>query len=177
MNKQFTNPIIIGVIGAPFGILGWVRLFSFTEKIENIFKYQPWFIQISMKLQYVEIENWKNSKYSLIIKFKGFNDRNKAQILNNCNVIVESLRFPKLEDGNYYWKDLINCQIVTTKGYKLGNIIGIIETGSNDVMVIKKNLKDKVGIKKHLIPFITGQVIKKIDLITHIIEVDWDPNF
>lgn len=49
-----------------------------------------------------------------------------------------------------------------------------METGSNDVLVIKANLKDAFGIKERLVPFLDGQVIKKVDLTTRSIEVDWD---
>lgn len=51
----------------------------------------------------------------------------------------------------------------------------MMETGSNDVLVIKANLKDAFGIKERLVPFLDGQVIKKVDLTTRSIEVDWDP--
>lgn len=50
----------------------------------------------------------------------------------------------------------------------------MMETGSNDVIVIKANLKDAFGIKERLVPFLDGQVIKKVDLATRTIEVDWD---
>lgn len=50
----------------------------------------------------------------------------------------------------------------------------MMETGSNDVLVIKANLKDAFGIKERLVPFLDGQVIKKVDLTTRTIEVDWD---
>ncbi len=53
----------------------------------------------------------------------------------------------------------------------------MMETGSNDVLVIKANLKDAFGIKERLVPFLDGQVIKKVDLTTRSIEVDWDPWF
>lgn len=47
----------------------------------------------------------------------------------------------------------------------------MMETGSNDVLVIKANLKDAFGIKERLVPFLDGQVIKKVDLTTRSIEV------
>lgn len=52
----------------------------------------------------------------------------------------------------------------------------MMETGSNDVLVIKANLKDAFGIKERLVPFLDGQVIK-VDLATRTIEVDWDHGF
>lgn len=63
---------------------------------------------------------------------------------------------------------------VTTEGYDLGKVVDMMETGSNDVLVIKANLKDAFGIKERLVPFLDGQVIKKVDLTTRSIEVDWD---
>lgn len=50
----------------------------------------------------------------------------------------------------------------------------MMETGSNDVMVVKANLKDAFGMKERLIPFLHGQVIKKVDLTARVIEADWD---
>lgn len=77
---------------------------------------------------------------------------------------------PELEEGDYYWKDLM-AAVVTTEGYSLGKVIDMMETGSNDVLVIKANLKDAFGIKERLVPFLDGQVIKKVDLTTRTIEV------
>lgn len=67
--------------------------------------------------------------------------------------------------------------VVTTEGYELGKVVDMMETGSNDVIVIKANLKDAFGIKERLVPFLDGQVIKKVDLATRTIEVDWDHGF
>ncbi len=74
-------------------------------------------------------------------------------------------------------KTLWVAGVVTTEGYSLGKVIDMMETGSNDVLVIKANLKDAFGIKERLVPFLDGQVIKKVDLTTQTIEVDWDPGF
>lgn len=68
----------------------------------------------------------------------------------------------------------MGCEVVTTEGYDLGKVVDMMETGSNDVLVIKANLKDAFGIKERLVPFLDGQVIKKVDLTTRSIEVDWD---
>ncbi|KAA1461413.1 ribosome maturation factor RimM, partial [Enterobacter hormaechei] len=88
-----------------------------------------------------------------------------------------SEQLPELDTGDYYWKDLIGCQVISTAGYNLGTVNDMMETGSNDVMVVKANLKDAFGVKERLIPFLDGQVIKKVDLATKTIEVDWDPGF
>ena len=59
----------------------------------------------------------------------------------------------------------------------MGKVTDILETGSNDVLVVKANLKDAFGQKERLIPFLDEQVIKSIDRTAQRIEVDWDPGF
>ena len=171
------EPLVLGKMGSTYGIRGWLRVFSSTEDAESIFEYQPWFIQRAGKWQVIELEGWKRHTQDLIIKVKGVDDRDAANLLTNCEIVVDSKQLPVLEDGDYYWKDLFGCQVVTTSGYELGKIIDMMETGSNDVMVVKANLKDAFGLKERLIPFLDGQVIKKVDLATQTIEVDWDPGF
>lgn len=168
------NPIALGRIGSAYGIRGWLRVFSSTE---DIFEYQPWFIQRSSHWQRLELEDWKHHNQDIIIKIKYIDDRNTAKSMTNCEIIVDSANLPILEGDEYYWKDLIGCQVITTKGYNLGYVQDLIETGSNDVLVIKANLKDAFGIKERLIPFLDDQVIKNVNFTTKIIEVDWDPGF
>ncbi|MGI8490967.1 ribosome maturation factor RimM [Pectobacterium sp. S5] len=175
--KPPVNPIVMGKIGSAYGIRGWLRVFSSTEDAESIFDYQPWFIQSKSGWQLVEIEGWKYHNQDLIIKVKGADDRDAANLLTNCEIVVDSSQLPDLGEGDYYWKDLIGCQVVTVAGYELGKIIDMMETGSNDVMVIKANLKDAFGVKERLVPFLTEQVVKRVDLSAHTVEVDWDPGF
>jgi 16S rRNA processing protein RimM len=165
MSKQLNpvapeEPIVLGKMGSTYGIRGWLRVFSSTEDAESIFEYQPWFIQQAGKWQAVELESWKRHNQDLIIKVKGVDDRDAANLLTNREIVVDSSQLPDLGEGDYYWKDLFGCHVVTSTGYE-----------------VKANLKDAFGIKERLIPFLDGQVIKKVDLTTRIIEVDWDPGF
>ncbi|MGN8294073.1 ribosome maturation factor RimM, partial [Klebsiella pneumoniae] len=165
MSKQHTaqapvDPIVLGKMGSSYGIRGWLRVFSSTEDAESIFDYQPWLIQKAGQWQVVELESWRHHNQDIIIKLKGVDDRDAANLLTNCEIIVDSSQLPELEEGDYYWKDLMGCQVVTTEGYSLGKVIDMMETGSNDVLVIKANLKDAFGIKERLVPFLDGQVIK-----------------
>ncbi len=181
MSKQLTaqapvDPIVLGNLGPSYGIRGWLRVFSSTEDAESIFDYQPWFIRRVSGSK----SSWKAGSTTIrhmIIKLKGVDDRDAANLLTNCEIVVDSSQLPQLEEGDYYWKDLMGCQVVTTEGYDLGKVVDMMETGSNDVLVIKANLKDAFGIKERLVPFLDGQVIKKVDLTTRSIEVDSDRLF
>ena len=182
MSKQLTaqaptTPLILGKMGSAYGIRGWLKVFSSTEDAESIFDYQPWFIQRAGQWQVVELESWKRHNQDMIIKVKGIDDRDAASLLTNCEIVVDSEQLPELDNGEYYWKDLMGCQVVTTEGYEMGKVIDLMETGSNDVLVVKANLKDAFGVQERLIPFLDEQVIKNVDLANCIITVDWDPGF
>ena len=67
--------------------------------------------------------------------------------------------------------------VVTDKGYDLGQVSDIMETGANDVLVVKANLKDGFGKKERLIPYLMDQVILSVSAEDKQICVDWDPGF
>jgi 16S rRNA processing protein RimM len=61
-------------------------------------------------------------------------------------------------------------QVIAQGDRTLGRLDHLLETGANDVMVVK-------GEREYLVPFIEGQVVKSVDLETREIRVDWDPDF
>lgn len=82
-----------------------------------------------------------------------------------------------LPEDEFYWRDLIGCEVVNTKGYKMGKVDQIVETGSNDVLLVKANAKDGFGKTERMIPFVTEQFILEVNLAEKQILVDWDPDF
>lgn len=170
------NISIVGKLGSTYGIRGWLRLYSSTEDIESIFDYQPWFLNIKGQWQQTELESWRYHNNDLVVKFTHVNDRDMAQTLTNVEIGVDRRCFPKLDNG-FYWHDLIGCQMVNLEGYQLGVVTDMLETGSNDVFVVKANLNDAFGKQERLIPYLEDNVVKRVDLTTKIIEVDWDAGF
>lgn len=168
---------VVGKLGSTYGIRGWLRVYSSTEYAESIFDYQPWFLKIKGQWQPTELESWKHHNHELIAKLKNVNDRETAQSLANVEIGVDLSVFPKLEEGDYYWHDLIGCNVVNLEGYAMGTVTEMMETGSNDVLVVRANSKDAFGKQERLIPFLYEQVVKRVDLTTKVIEVDWDAGF
>lgn len=171
------EPITLGKIGSAYGIRGWLKMFSSTENAESIFDYQPWFIQRGGQWQTIVLESWRRHNKDMVIKLENINDRTAASLFTNCEIVVDASKLPALTEGDYYWKDLIGCAVVTSQGYRLGKVAEMMETGANDVLVVKASLKDAFGIRERLLPFLDGQVIKKVDLTSRTIEVEWDPAF
>ena len=177
MSTDNQDIIVVGKLGASYGIKGWLKVFSYTEQSENIFAYSPWLIKVKGEWQAFNVESWKRHGQGMVVKLEGLDVRENAQIFTNAEVAVQAEQLPALSDDEFYWRELYGMSVVTTEGYDLGVVTEILETGSNDVLVVKANLKDAFGQKERLIPFLDEQVIKSIDRTAQRIEVDWDPGF
>jgi 16S rRNA processing protein RimM len=114
--------------------------------------------------------NWvKPHTRNALMALKGVSDRTQAENLIGCELLIDKASLPELENGTYYWFDLIGLSVFTTEGKLLGRIASIISTGSNDVYVVKPpdgDEKDEV-----LIPALES-VVLDIDLARQKMLVD-----
>ena len=175
MSEQ-AKPIEMGKFGAVYGIKGWLKVHSYTNDPESIFEYKPLLMESKGQLQEVIITDWKRHTNGFVAKVAEFDVREEAQALVGVSLFVDPSLLPVLEE-DFYWRDLVGCQVNTDKGYSLGVVTEIMETGSNDVLVVKANAKDAFGQKERLIPFIEEQVISNVDIASKLIIVNWEPNF
>lgn len=171
------NEVLVGKLGAAYGIRGWLKLHSFTDDPEAIFSYAPWLLKQGKESKPVKVAQWKRHNKGLIVLLEGMTNRNDAEPFIGCEIAVDETQMPELPQGDYYWRDLIGMAVVTDKGYHLGEVKNLMETGSNDVLEVKANSKDAFGQSERLIPFIEAQVILQVDLDNRQITVDWDPSF
>lgn len=169
--------VLLGKVGAVYGIKGWVKIHSFTEVPEAIFDYAPWSLKLGDNEQSVEIVDWRKHNNGLIAKLSGIEDRDGAQSFVSSEIFVSEALLPELPEGEFYWRDLIGMNVVTDKGYDLGQVSDIMETGSNDVLVVKANRTDGFGKNERLIPYLEDQVILSVSNENKLITVDWDPGF
>ncbi|MBS3796251.1 ribosome maturation factor RimM [Pseudoalteromonas sp. BDTF-M6] len=175
--QEQASTIVVGKLGAPYGIKGWLKVHSFTDDPEGIFDFSPWLIGQQGKWQTFEVSDWRRHNKGFIAKFAQVNDRDQAMAFTNAEISVYAAQLPELPEGEFYWRDLIGMAVVTEKGYDLGQVDDLMETGSNDVLVVKANSKDAFGKGERLIPFLTDSVIQNVDYETRQITVDWDPGF
>ena len=169
--------VILGKVGAVYGIKGWLKIHSFTDDHEAILDYFPWSLKLGNKIQSVDITDWRKHNNGLVVKVAGIDDRDIAQKLVGSEIFVSEDALSDLPEGEFYWRDLIGMTVVTDKGYDLGQVSDIMETGANDVLVVKANLKDGFGKKERLIPYLMDQVVLSVSAEDKQICVDWDPGF
>ena len=159
--------ITIAKIGAPYGIKGAMKLQNFCESIDAAKRYSPWYILEKQTNKWNilvnKIVNTINNKH--IIEIPEINSREAAKSFTNRLIGVNRDSFPKTENNEFYWSDLIGLNVVTKDNKNLGVVDHLIETGAHDVLVC---LSDS---KEHLIPFANKYVIK---VNSNAIVVDWN---
>ncbi|MCW5197566.1 ribosome maturation factor RimM [Buchnera aphidicola] len=167
MIKKHLNPIIIGKICSPYGILGWNKMFSFTENKKSIFKYSPLFYFKSNIINSLKIVQWKSIKNYFLIKIKNVNDRNTASLFTNKKIFIYSNQIQK-KNNEYLWNEILLCKIFNINKNFLGIVVKILRTYTNDILIVKKN-----NCKEILIPFIKKKIIKRIHIKKKKIIVNW----
>lgn len=164
------NWIIIGRFGRPHGIKGYVTVHSFTEPRDNILRYADWHAYINYNWQPINLLSVEVHNKAIVAQVEGFPEREAVAHLTNVEIAVQKEQLAELEPGEYYWHQLIGMKVVNTKGELFGEVIEVMPTGANDVLVVQ-------GEKRHLIPYLPGQFIIDINSSQHVITVDWDMDF
>jgi 16S rRNA processing protein RimM len=118
----------------------------------------------------LEVQQTKPQGRFLAYHFKGFDSPEAARKINGVELQVLRSTLPEAEAGEYYWHDLIGLQVVTGSGVSLGNIVEMMETGANDVMIVD-------GDRRRWVPFILPSVVTEVDVAAGVCRVDWDPEF
>jgi 16S rRNA processing protein RimM len=106
----------------------------------------------------------------VIARLADCENRDQAQALIGYEIGIRRDQLPATAPGEYYWRDLQGLKVISVKGELLGTVDHLIETGANDVLVVK-------GERERLIPFVVDQVIVNVDLDEREIHVDWDESF
>ncbi len=162
--------LTIGKISGVFGVKGAVKVFSYTEPRENILDYPSWLLRKNDEQQVFKVLGGQAQGKAIVASLAGVNDRDQAAKLNGWEIVIERSQLPPVAVGEYYWADLQSLSVVTTEGIQLGIVDYLLETGANDVLVVK-------GDRERLIPFLREQTIHSVDLEKGLIVVDWDPDF
>lgn len=168
MNKpqSINDRVIIGKIVGVHGNKGTLKIHSYAESLQ-IFEAGA-FIAINIpdsgERDY-EIDWIKPHSRGALLALKNVKNRDQAETLIGADLIIEKVALPELEAGVYYWYDLIGLKVFTTDGRYLGTLESIVETGANDVYVVKDD------VREILIPALES-VVRSIDTDTKVMRVE-----
>jgi 16S rRNA processing protein RimM len=153
-----TEKILIAKIQAHQGLNGWLKIYSYSESKKKFSNYKHFFVIKNETYVRLDVEDIQVTK-SIKIKFKNFSLREDSDEYIGKNLYIDREQLVELDDNQYYWNDLIGLDVYLEEGEQIGVIKDIIETGSNDVLVIKGSKGGEI-----LIPYVFGESIKKVIL-------------
>jgi 16S rRNA processing protein RimM len=158
-----------GRITGLFGVQGWVKVFSHARPRESIIDYSPWLVKTAEGSREMVVEDGRAQGKGVVVKLVGVDDRDQASQLIGADIEIKFSQLPPPSQGEYYWAQLVGLEVVTLAGQSLGKVDHLVETGANDVLVVRNG-------KERWLPA-TAQVIREVDLEAGVIRVDWDADF
>ena len=157
----------VGKIVNTHGIRGEVRVVPITDFVDYRFQNgKKLFIEKNHDYIPVKVEKARPHKGMELVKFEGLDNINDVQTFRDCYLSVTEEQQSDLEDGEYYYHQIIGLDVVTDDGRELGKIKEIMSPGANDVWVVERSGKQDL-----LLPVIKD-VIKDVDLDKHLVTVE-----
>jgi 16S rRNA processing protein RimM len=160
--------VVLGRVGAPFGVRGWVKVSSYTDPPEGIAAYGDWELVGSFGTEQVRVLGWKRAGRQIAVQIEGLSSRDEARRLTGAEVRVDRSRLPPAGPGEYYWHDLLGLQGFSTAGVPLGRIDGFLELPAHPVLVLE-------GERQRLVPLVPERLVE-VDLDAGRVTLDWHPD-
>lgn len=176
--------VVLGRLGAPYGVRGWIHVQSYTDPISNLFAYKTWYVQKpgqpTKRLRCIE---GRMQGKGCVVSLEGYGRPEDVRELTHYEVAVPREVLPALPSGVYYWNDLMGLQVINESpdlknNSVRGRLTEIFETAADELLVIRpeeeieKDLK-AAPVDPILIPWRIEQFVKVVDLEKRLMRVDW----
>ena len=158
----------VGKIVNTHSLKGEVKVISSTDFEEERFKKGSELLitRGNQLIREVVVQSYRNHKNFLLVKFEGIDSAEEAEKLKNLQIKIDSDEVGELEENEFYFHQIIGCEVFDENDKNLGEIIDILTPGANDVWVIKGE-----NGKEILIPYIED-VVKKIDITSKKVNIE-----
>lgn len=144
----------VGVITSTHGVKGEVKVYPTTDDAERFRVLKNVFIDTGKELLSCEIENVKFFKQYVILKIKNFDTIEQIEKYKSKDILVSRIDAVPLNDDEYYICDIIGSDVYEENMNKLGTLADVLQTGANDVYIVKTN-----DNKEILIPVIKDCIV------------------
>ena len=162
--------MVLGRVAGAHGIRGWLRVMSFTEPEEALLDYSPWQLRSADgNQQAYAVRDAAVAGRVLRVALEGIDDRNAAERLNGCEIVVARSALPAAGEREYYQHDLVGCRVVNTDGAELGELMHFAEGAASPLMVIK-------GRVERWIPAAPPH-LRRVNLAERLVVVDWPEDY
>ena len=144
--------VLLGVVAAPHGVRGLVRIRSYTEDPMAVASYGPLSDETGKKAY--RVEALSTARGAVLARIEGVADRTAAEALRGLRLYVERSALPAAGEREWYEADLVGLPAVGKDGRNWGKVVAFHEFGAGPVMEVSAGL---------MLPF-TDEVVPEIDV-------------
>ena len=177
------DAVEVARLGEAWGVKGWIKVLAHSAHPEALFTSKRWYLQPPERgahhfsgTRVLPISQVKQHGEALVVHSLSVADRTTAELLRGARVFVPRSLFPSLPDDEYYWVDLIGCEVVNREGAVLGVVEELLATGPQTTLVLKQPGQEASGSQLRMIPFVNA-FVDAVDVPAKRIVVNWQPDF
>ena len=134
----------VGVISSTHGIRGEVKVYPTTDDPERFRELKKVILDAKGGQRTLEIQGVKFCKNQVILKFRGLDNINDVEKYKGTDLLIPREDAVPLEENENFIADLIDMEVVTDAGERLGILTDVIQTGANDVYVVKTSQEKEI---------------------------------
>jgi len=160
-----TEQFVVGLVGAPYGLEGFIKVRPFSGDIDNLLKIREVTVRQHGKEQTLAIEKSTASPPVVLMRFAGVSSPEAAKTLSGAELLVDRGRASPLADGEFYIEDLKGLPVLSKESNEiLGHIRDIVEGSGNELVEIKLAAGDirLIPLLKEFFPLISPESGKVI---------------
>ena len=168
--------VLVGHVTGAYGIQGWVRIRPYSADAGALLHARTWWLD-KPEIRDIEVLQARDHSGDTVARLAGVADRNAAEALKGVAVSVSRRHFPALDDGEFYWVDLIGLAVENLQGEALGQVADMMDNGAHPILRVAPPAEpgQKPG-PEMLIPYV-GQFVQAVDLAGKKITVDWGRDY
>ncbi len=135
----------VGTVVTTHGLKGEVKVYPTTDDPDRFYDLEKVWLDRSgsmEKMLQLEVQNVRFFKNLAIVKFKDYDNIDDVIPFRKGELYVDRKDAIPLAEGEYFIGDIIGCKVLDEEGKELGTVKEFLETGANDVMLVKTEGKD-----------------------------------
>lgn len=150
--------VLLGVVAAPHGVRGLVRIRSFTEDPMDIAAYGELSDETGKKRY--RVEALSAVKGAVLARLEGVADRTAAEAVRGLRLYVERERLPATGEREWYEADLIGLAAIGRDGRDWGKVMAFHDFGAGSTMEVSGGSASRHSV---MLPF-TDEAVPEIDV-------------
>lgn len=186
----------LGRIVSAYGVKGWVKIQPHSANAEVLLKAKTWWLQAPVPLAgssgaflrpYVsQVVAARPHGATVVAQLSTVPGRDQAEALKGHTIWVPRSSFPAADDDEYYWVDLIDCQLwgeLDGIPALIGKVVEVIDNGAHGVLRVARATQDEQGkltlllnargrTVDVLVPFVNAHV-HTVDIANKRLESNW----